>query len=177
MSNFTNGPIDALIADFRVSRKRLLSWVTEELPKTDTNEAIKFVVMEIANNVYPSLIAEAEQIAEVDEVIQEVVEQQDSYIQPDLAAQILHTATLGESVVTEVKKVLNEINDLKRKRIKELLDAFEQSVEITVMGVTNASVIVDSNTENDDDDNESDDEDNESDEGNESDDEDKGEGE
>lgn len=127
----TPGPMDALIADFRVTRNRL-----RDSPPT----TIKAMVEELRNNVYPSMIALAEQIAEVDEVVLEMSEQGDSFIQPELAAQFFSTIAIGAQVLEEARNFLPEMSDLARKRVKDLLDNFEQSMELTFMGISEATV-------------------------------------
>lgn len=124
-------PTDSLIADFRLSMKRL-----KETPLS-TPEAVS---RELQLNVYPSLIALAEQIAEVDEVVLELTEQGDSYLQPELAKQIFEMIALGAGVVDEARKLLPSVDDLARKRITELLDGFEKSIELVIMGINDAVV-------------------------------------
>jgi hypothetical protein len=123
--------MDSLIADFRVARKRL-----KESPPT----TVEGMIEELRNNVYPSMIALAEQVAEVDEVVLEMSEQQDSYIQSELAAQIFSTIAIGGQVLEEVRNLMPEMSDLTAKRLKDLLDGFEHSMELTVMGVSEATI-------------------------------------
>lgn len=138
------GPMDSLIADFRVARKRL-----KESPPT----TVEGMIEELRNNVYPSMIALAEQVAEVDEVVLEMSEQQDSYIQSELAAQIFSTIALGGQLLEEVRSLLPEMSDdLAAKRVKDLLDGFEHSMELTVMGVSEATIEDEDEDEVDDDD-------------------------
>jgi hypothetical protein len=127
----TPGPMDSLIADFKLSMKRL-----KDTPLKTPEDVTK----ELRFNVYPSMIALAEQIAEVDDVIQEVVEQQDSYVQPDLAAQILSTVAAAGMLAEEVKRALPALDDLTRKKLLDLIRAFEHSAEITVTHVAEATV-------------------------------------
>ena len=128
----TPGPVDSLIADFRLAIKRL-----KEAPL----KSLKDVNQELIFNTYPSMIALAEQIAEVDDVIQEVVEQQDSYIHPSLAAQILSTVAAGGVLIEEIKKI--PLDDLQRKRLDDLVAQFEHSAELTIMGVSDATTDAD----------------------------------
>lgn len=122
------GPIDSLIADFRLNAKRL-----KEMPL----DSIQAVNDELRNNTYPSMIALAEQIAEVDEIIQEVVEHQESYISTDLGRQILETVTIGFALIKMIKEL--EIEDqFAKKRLTDIVDAFEKSAELTMMGVSDA---------------------------------------
>jgi hypothetical protein len=145
-------PMDSLIADFRVSMKRL-----KESPLSSAED----VSRELQLNVYPSLIALAEQIAEVDEVVLELSEQGDSYLQPELAKQIFQTIALGAAVIDETRKILPLVDDdLARKRIKDLLDGFAHSMELTVMGVNDA-VVDDDGDDGDDGDKDEDEDENE----------------
>jgi hypothetical protein len=124
-----SGPMDSLIADFRLSIKRL-----KEKPLKSLEEITK----ELTLNVYPSLIALAENVAEVDEVIQELVDQQESYIQKQLAVQIFATLTAGGVLVELIKEEMATFDDLKRKKFAASVHAFEHSAELTAMGVTEA---------------------------------------
>jgi cobalamin biosynthesis protein CobT len=152
-------PTDALIADVRISRKRL----KDEPPKS-----IAALVDELVNNVYPTIMAALEQIAEVDEVMQEVVEQQESYIHPRLAAQIFQTIALVGALINEVKKL--EVDDLTRKKLADLMAALTHSVELSAMGVGEATTDFDVDAdggEDEDDDNDDGEDDGEDEDGNE----------
>ena len=127
----TPGPVDSLIADFRVARKRLV----ESPPDT-----VEGMVAELRNNVYPSMIALAEQIIEIDEVVLEMSEQQDSFIQQELASQIYQTIAIGSQVLEETRNMIPEMSDIAKNRVTDLLDGFEHSMELTMMGVSNATV-------------------------------------
>jgi sugar-specific transcriptional regulator TrmB len=135
---FTPGPIDALIADFKINRKRL---------KEHTPKSIKELTDELCNNVYPSMIALAEQIAEVDDIMQETIEQQDSYLQQEAAAQILHTVALAGGLLVEVEKIVPTLDDMTKKRVEALIKDLEQSMELTSMVVTDATVDFDTEDE------------------------------
>lgn len=130
----TAGPVESIIADVRVSRKRLLKWVESDLPNMEPGEAIRYLVVEMANNVYPTIEATLEQVAEVDEAVLEMVDQQGSFIQPELVAQIFQTINIGGTICDEIKKL--NLDDLTKKKLSDLTAAFEKSAEITTMGVT-----------------------------------------
>ncbi len=125
------GPMDSLIADFRVSMKRL---------KEHPPESIEDITKELRLNVYPSLVALAEEVAEVDEVVLEMSNQQDSYIQAELAAQIFQTIAIGGQLLKEIRGLLSSMSDLTAKRVKGMLDGFEHSMELTMMGVAEATL-------------------------------------
>lgn len=127
----TPGPMDSLIADFRLSMKRL-----KDRPLASIDE----VNTELRMNVYPSMIALAEQVAEVDDIIQEVVEQQDSYLQPELAAQIFATIGAGGELAEEVRRLAPALDDLARKKLLDLVRKFEHSAQITVTQLADAVV-------------------------------------
>lgn len=147
-SDTATGPIDSLIADIRVSLKRL---------KKAPIESWDALNRELQFNAYPTMLAICEQIAEVDDVIQEVVEQQESYLQPELAAQILKSIALGAALVEEVKKMITDLDDVARKRWSELLAEYEKETELAIMGLQDA--MIDGDDDGDDgDDSDSDDE-------------------
>lgn len=123
------GPIDSLIADFRLNMKRL-----KEAPLN----SFQAVNEELYNNIYPSVIAITEQIFEVDEVIQEIVEHHESYISIELAGQISETIAIGFALIKVIKELKIE-NQLAKKRLSDLAGAFEKSAELTMMGVSDAT--------------------------------------
>lgn len=125
------GPIDSLMADFRLSIKRL-----KETPL----KTIKEVNQELQLNVYPSMMATLEQILEIDDVVEEMVNHQGSYIQQELAAQIFHTVALGGGLAEEIRHIISSMDDMSRKRMEDMLADFEHSMELTIMGVSNATV-------------------------------------
>lgn len=120
--------LDVLIADFRLRRKALEKQPIESLEQLNN---------ELCKNLYPCMEALAEEIREVDAVIQEVVEQQESYISSELTAQILQTIALGEAVAREVEKLV--LDDLTKRKMEEIIKAYRHSAEITTMGVADAS--------------------------------------
>ena len=139
-------PMDSLIADFNLSIRRLA-----ETPL----KSIKDINDELRLNLYPSLIAIAEQVAEVDEVMQEVVEHQESYIHPQLTAQIFQTIAIALELTKEVKAL--ELDDFTKKKLTKLITAFEHSAELTAMGVNEATTDIDDDDDDDDDDDNDDD--------------------
>jgi len=146
-------PMDSLIADFNLHIKRL-----KKTPPTSVEEMTK----ELIFNVYPSMIALAENIAEVDEVIQEVVEQQDSYIRPELAAQIFATIAAGAVLIELTQELMPDLDDLKKKKLADAIKAFEKNAELTAMGVGDA--ITDPGDDDEDDEDDEDEDDGETDE-------------
>ena len=125
----TAGPIDLLTAEIRVSKKRL-----KKAP-IDSWDALN---KELRLNLYPTLEAICEQIAEVDDVIQEVVEMQESYLQPETAAQIFKSFALGEVIIEEVKKLIPDFDEVTAKRWNELIAEYEKETELAVMIVQDA---------------------------------------
>jgi hypothetical protein len=125
----TAGPIDSLIADINISLKRL-----KKTP-IDSFDALN---KELRFNVYPTMSAICDQIAEVDDVIQEVVEMQESYIQPEAAAQIFKSFAVGALVVEEIKKLISDFDDVTAKRWNELLAEYEKETELAAMIVQEA---------------------------------------
>jgi len=149
-NNSAVSPVESLIADCRLSRKRLGAE-----PLADAEAMTK----ELRNNVYPMFVAVLEQIAEVDDVIQEVVEQQESFIEPELAEQILTTLAAGGALVEEVKTLLDDMDELRRKKFQKIIEAFVHAAELTYMGVSDAADMRQLGDDDDDDDGDDDDED------------------
>lgn len=120
----TAGPIDSLIADANALIKRLKK--TEFKTPDD-------VRLELVNNTYPMIVATLENVAEVDEVVFEMSEQQESYITDELAAQIFSTIAAGGVLVELLQGV--EVDDLMKKKIADAIKNFERQAELTVMAV------------------------------------------
>lgn len=137
---FTPGPVDNLIADFRVARNRLKETPIEDFDALNA---------ELRDNTYPCMIALAEQIAEVDEIIQEVVDHQESYILPELEGQIAQTLVIATALIGEVKKVLPQLDDMSIGRISKVIAELSKSIELTGMGVSEASEQSDENEDGD----------------------------
>jgi hypothetical protein len=123
------GPIDLLTAQIRVSKKRL-----KKTP-IDSWDALN---RELRFNVYSTMEAICDQIAEVDDVIQEVVEMQESYLQPETAAQLFKSFALGELMVEEIKKLIPTFDDVTAKRWNELITEYEKETELAVMIIQDA---------------------------------------
>lgn len=102
---------------------------------------------ELADNVYPSMIALAES---VDETLTDFYAelQEDNLIQLPLAAQILATLDLGDQLVSAVTE-LQQLDDLARKRLSEITDAWKKAAAITRENVGAATVEGDDGEEDD----------------------------
>lgn len=121
--------MNGLVADIRALRKRL-----REKPLMDLQQFNN----ELVNNLYPAMEALAEQIAEVDGVIQEVVEQQESYLHPEFAAVIMGALALGEELAKAVENL--EVDDLTRKKLHHLVAAYRLAAGQAAAGVADATV-------------------------------------
>jgi len=146
-------PLESLVADFKFSVSRL--------GKTPP-DSVRRLVDELKNNVYPSLIALAEQLIEVDGVIQEVVEPTESYLTRDLADLIAMTIACGGMLCSMVEGMLESMDDMTKQRAKKLVEDFTRSANQASIGVALAAG-------DDEDDDEDSDEDSEGDEGDEGD--------
>lgn len=145
------GPIDQILADCNIFRRRLKSLDPETVTVGD-------LLMEMTENLIPLIIATNEQIAEVDDVVLELTEKEGSYLEPMVAQQLQTTFALGDAVITVMREFIAQIdNDIATKRYTELCDGFEQSLEISKMAVE--SIIVASADDDDDDMNEEDEDD------------------
>lgn len=128
-TSYQASPMARHIAELKVAQKKLHS---------SPPETLEDVVREIRLNVYAFMIAQAENSAEIDEVVQEMVEPQESYVQPELAAQIQATITLGGVLAELATNLALPLDDLTKKKVSDAVDAFNHSVELTVMAVNDA---------------------------------------
>jgi hypothetical protein len=124
----TTGPIAALIADINVACRRLAS-IQFETPDD--------VRAELLNNTYPAIVELAKQTAEVDEIVAEMSEQQGSFIEPELAAEIIAALALGTQLVEEIRKF--KLDDVSKKRVVELCAAYERAAEVASMSIASAA--------------------------------------
>lgn len=131
MSDDTYSPAESLLEDLRKARQRL-----QKRPLTTVAE----VSRELRDNTYPAMEAIVENIIELDGVIQEVVEHQDSYIQEDLAAKVMAAITAGAVLVDLVKSLLPGLDDITRKKFEEAISVFEVNAQAAVEGISDAVV-------------------------------------
>jgi hypothetical protein len=142
MSENTNAsPIESLLADFRLQRKRLAS-----MTFTTPDDARR----ELMNNVFPSLEALAEQVAEVDNVVTEVIDQQGSFLEEELANQILGTIAVAETLIEAFRPLMLPLDDLAKKKLESAITEYARMAELTVMAVTEAAGLDDDDDDEDD---------------------------
>jgi cytochrome c1 len=127
-TELATGPIAALIADINVACRRLAS-IRFETPDD--------VRAELLNNTYPAIVELAKQTAEVDEIVAEMSEQQGSFIEPELAAEIIAALALGTQLVEEIRKL--KLDDVSKKRVAELCAAYEHAAEVASMSIASAA--------------------------------------
>lgn len=140
--DFIAGSIDTVIADYRRSANRL------KKKPIDSWEALN---NELVNNVYPSLIMLAEQQAETIDIVDEMADHHDSYIQPDVAEQIFTTVALGSKAAEFLRAQAEALDDLAKKKLLSFIDEFERSLELTTMTVASITVTGDDDDGDDDD--------------------------
>lgn len=133
------GPLGRVVADLHL--------LISNLKKNDKAD----IRQELVFNTYPAMIALAEQIGEIDDAIQELVDQQESYLQPALAGLIETALAIGRELATEISKLAIS-DDLAKKRIADLVKAYSQSAEMASLAVREA-IIDDDEDDNDDTDN------------------------
>lgn len=97
---------------------------------------------DLQNNVWPFMIALVEacanQEADVEEAFDELLEDEGSTIQPDVAAQIFATLEVGK-LLCEALKAL-ELNDLQKKSIGDLVETYLKAAAATEVVVGEAAV-------------------------------------
>jgi hypothetical protein len=116
MTETDNNPVETLIADLQAATQRL-----KDAPLKTTSD----VQRELTLNVYPCMIAVAEQLAEVDGVIQEIVEQQETYLRPEFAALVFAVLGAGAALVETAEKMPQDLlDDVSRHRLQEAIMAW-----------------------------------------------------
>lgn len=139
--------IRSLIKDAGQSRQRLLA-----NPLATSSQ----VSAELANNVYPMLQAMLTEMVEVDEVVQEMIDQTESFIQPELAEQIFASIAAGGHLAKLVVELVNgegELDDLRKKKLTDAVAAFE-TLTIPVVAAVNEAAVGDENGTDDEDEDE-----------------------
>ncbi len=141
--NQQSNPLDRIKADCSVVAKGLKAMVKKGDATTTQ------VLEQLALNVVPLIAALADEVAEVDDIVQEVVAREESYLHPELAQQILGTMALGQAVLQIMREqLLPSMDDITRKKAAELCDGFEKSMELSILTVT---TIVDDEGDDDED--------------------------
>jgi transcriptional regulator NrdR family protein len=133
---------DPLVADMRVLRKRVLATFVG-----DESLSQKAFAKLIGNEIIPALIMAVERIVEMDEVVEEIADQQGSYLQDEDARQIMETVQIALMIMAEVGKLLPALDDVSQKRLAESIRMFEGSAEMTAMIVSNAALEPDEDEE------------------------------
>lgn len=122
--------LKSVIADLRLAQKRA--------QKAKYLEA----KAEVADNVYPCMIALAEaldeRLAEQDEVIADILEDEGSVIQPELAAQLFATLELTKEFIGKVREL--KLDDLRKKEIARLAEVLEKSMVMVEPEISAAAV-------------------------------------
>jgi hypothetical protein len=119
-----------LRADCKLQRERIMASNLPEGLKT-----------ELADNVWPFLEALLEENLGMDEAIGDLIEQSDNVLQPELAAAIVGALELGKLICKEADALIGQTeDDLRKKRITDLLKQYRQAAEIVIDEVAAATV-------------------------------------
>lgn len=143
-----SSPVDVLIADIRAAAARLGA------RKFETPDDVRTVLID---DTYPMMEALAEQLVEVDKIVEEM-SQPESFLDEDEATQIRNVITIGAALYEIVQGLLPSMNDIDRKKAAEVCAAFESAAQLAMMVVEQA-------TDEDDDDEEEDEDEESADEG------------
>lgn len=100
---------------------------------------------EFADNAYPlirSIIEHfGERMSRVEDVVDELMNQTESYLQPGLAAQMTGTLNLGKVVADAVMRLhAGTIGEVEVKRLQQAAAAYLTAFEIAVEAIEEASV-------------------------------------
>ncbi len=138
-------PSEALAADFKIARKRIRSVLvlTEEDRAALPAPLVRWVdavATEFSDNVFPGMLALAENQIEAEGLIDELADQQESYLEPELVILINATIEAGSRLADELRALQGD--DLWKKRVGEMLTTWDQLAETTTAGVLQASEFV-----------------------------------
>lgn len=116
---------------------------------------------ELANNVYP-LLAELvravdERLARTETVVVDLIEDSDSVIQPELAAQIYGCIELGQQLCDAVDAA--QVDDVTKARLAEIAQAYRIAANIVIREVAEVAIEPDDAEDEDDEDEDEDDSD------------------
>lgn len=125
----TVSKLDRLIADFSLTQKKIRGISAERFDLA----TVKTI---LAEDVLPSFIALAREVRDIDDGVQDLFDQEESLIRPDLAAVIMSAFRLGVELADEVEKSLSKLDDdLAKKKLGDKLKGFRQATEVAVMCV------------------------------------------
>ncbi len=96
---------------------------------------------ELAENIWPFLEALLEENLGMDEAIGELIDQSENVLQPELAAAIVGALEIGKLLCKETEALIEQTeDDLRKKRITDLLKQYRQAAEIVTDEVAAATV-------------------------------------
>lgn len=142
--------VETLMKDCEAARRRLV-----ENPLA-TSSAVS---AELANNVYPMIKAALSEIIEVDEIVQEVIEQTESFLQKDTADQIVAALTAGGQMAKLITDLIQEeagsIDDLRAKKFADAVAVWTAAAVPAAKAVHEAMITDDDDEDEDDEDGDS----------------------
>ncbi len=123
---------------------------------------------ELSEETYPLLQAiwaeVHERIGDLEDTVAELIEQQGSYLQTDLSAQILTTLQATKEFIAEVANI--QVDDLTKHKLGQMMGALVPSIDLTMQAVSEVtSEYEEEEGEDEDDETEDDDEDEDAEEG------------
>ena len=138
--------LDELKADAKLAR--------EKLAKNDGVDP-RQLQAELVNNIWPWMEALVDAIrddviepmADLGEAIDELIENEESLLHPELAAMILGVFESGKLIAAEYNKLLEEADELTQKRGRALVHAYLQGA--TVVAERVAEVVIEPDIGND----------------------------
>lgn len=124
-----SSPVDVLIADIKAAAARLAA------RKFETPDDVRLVLID---DTYPMMEALAEQLVEVDKIVEEMT-QPESFLDDEEAQHIRSALALGGALYEIVQKLLPQMNDIDKKKAGEVCAAFENAVQLAMMVVEQAT--------------------------------------
>lgn len=131
-------------ADTKLARKALKNADWAEISTEEKAQALR---VELCENVYPLLESVsrigqklAEGIEELNGVVSELVEDEESFITPELSDQIGFALGAGQAIAAELLKILPSVTDeLLKKRLEDGVKSYQRAAEIAWEGIANAA--------------------------------------
>lgn len=137
-------------ADAVLAREQLLK-MTDLDPiklRTQLTENILPLFEGLVDAVAEELGAMGGDIDELDQVVEQLIDETGEIISPETGAKIVGLVEIGKVLADELEGLLAKVDDLSKKRVRQLIKSYRQGAQIVAELVTE---LVDTGSEDDDD--------------------------
>lgn len=148
------GKLQTQVADIKLWRKGLIA------PEGDLEQFKEWVVMQLGENLGPLIEAEAravshelgdvhEAINELSDLMDEVIEHEESFLRPEVGKQFTETFLLGLTIC-ELVAGLDPNDDLGKKKLTDAMNKYQQQALVALDEIE--QIMADDDEEDEDDD-------------------------